>query len=116
MAGAPTPPISSSFFPSGVHFAPLESRKSSPPIMRSCPDVNSFTHTCWRSILSCLEYDNHLPSGEYCAPPMLPASLCATTSVLPLSTSTIRSLWSDPAHSSDLESGDHTSPLLSQSA
>ena len=45
----------------------------------------------------------------------LPASLEATISVCALSTSTRRSLWSEPLHSSDLESGAQTMPDLSQS-
>src|SRR6185369_8871663 len=58
----------------------------------------------------------NFPSGEYCAPVTLPASLCATMSVFPLSTSTMRSLWSLPLHIRVLESPAHTTPLLSQSA
>src|ERR1017187_9872154 len=116
MEGAPAPPISNSFFPSGVQRAPLDCRKSSPPIMCSCPFASSFTHTWGRSCLSCRAKEIHLPSGEYCAAATLPASLCATMSVLPLSTSTMRSLWSLPLHIRVLASGAQTIPLLSQSA
>src|SRR5215831_7300233 len=103
--------MSSSFLPSGVHFVPVERRKSSAPIICSWPLASSFTHTWKRSSLSCFEYEIHFPSGENCAPVTLPASLCPTTSVFPLSMSTIRSVWSDPLHNSDFESGDHTTPL-----
>src|SRR4051812_8515451 len=46
---------------------------------------------------------------------MAPVSVDATTSVLPPSTSTRRSLWSDPAHKRELESGAQTIDDLSQS-
>src|SRR5207302_595152 len=84
-------------------------------IMRSWPVASSWSQTCVRSSLSCLEYEIHLPSGDHCGPPMAPVSVDATVSVLPPSTSTRRSLWSDPVHSRELESGDQVMEDLSQS-
>src|SRR5271157_907081 len=84
--------------------------------MCSWPAASSRTHTCVRSSLSCLVYDSHLPSGENCGFWTLPASLVTNTSSLPLSTSTRRSLWSDPDHTRLFESGAHVSAYLSQSA
>ena len=55
IAGAPTPPSSSSLFPSGVHFAPLEIRKSSVPIMCSAPLASRLhVHVDRAAMRSCL--------------------------------------------------------------
>ena len=57
-----------------------------------------------------------MPSGENCAAvDVAGIARAPRTSVLPLSTSTRRSLWSEPLHSSDFESGAQAMPLLSQS-
>src|ERR1035437_2883226 len=47
---------------------------------------------------------------------MLPALLEASTSSLPVSMSTRRSLWSEPDHMTDFESGAQVTADLSQSA
>src|SRR5579864_2755154 len=70
---------------------------------------------CGRRCWSDFEYETHLPSGENCGVPMLPASLDATSSVLFDSISTRRNLWSEPVHSSDFESGAQAMADLSQS-
>ena len=44
--------------------APLDCRKSSPPIMCSCPLASSFTQTCGRSSLSCSRIGDPLAVGR----------------------------------------------------
>ena len=111
MAGAPTPPISSSFLPSGVHLAPRDQELvGADHVLLAAGQFLDLDVGAQQLVL--LGVGDALAIGRELRPPMLPASLCATISVLPLSMSTRRSLWSEPVHSSDFESGAQTSDLV----